>query len=131
MRVKGLWDAAFKAGDTSRAFSFHRFQAIRDMLSDRELLEWEDSTYHFGKACRWRASEKLIGMMEEALSGSTSTTTPSPPSIVVCNTIAETLRDRPQKVGVRPRMVFPALVRMDWDSELTAAGLEHLARLAA
>ena len=42
MRVKALWDTAYEAGDTTRAFSFHRFQAIRNMLSDRELLEWED-----------------------------------------------------------------------------------------
>ena len=133
MRVKALWDAAFKAGDTGRAFSFHRFQAIRDMLSDRELLEWEDAEYCFGKACRWRASEKLMGMMESVLSSDTasSTTTLSPSSIVVCNTIAESLRDRPEKVGVRPRMVFPSLLRMDWDEKLSEAGLKHLSRLAA
>ena len=130
MRVKGLWDAAFQAGDTSRAFSFHRFQAIRNMLSDMGLLEWEDADYCFGKACRWRASEKLMGMMESVLSRS-DTTTPFAPSIVVCNAIAESLRDRPNHVGVRPRMVFPSLLRTDWDSELTAAGLEHLSRLAA
>jgi len=130
MRVKAIWDAVHAAGDTTRAFSFHRFQAIRNMLSDMGLLEWEDSTYHFGKACRWRASEKLMGMMEEALSGS-STTTPPPSSIVVCNAIAELQRNRPGYVGARPRMVFPSLLRTDWDSELTAAGLEHLARLAA
>ena len=47
MRIKALWDAAFKAGDTSRAFSFHRFQAIRNMLSDMGLLEWEDADYLF------------------------------------------------------------------------------------
>ena len=130
MRVKGLWDAAFKAGDTSRAFSFHRFQAIRNMLSDMELLEWEDADYCFGKACRWRASEKLMGMMESVLSGS-NTTTPFAPSIVVCNAIAELQRNRPGHVGVRPRMVFPSLLRMDWDTKLIEAGLEHLSRLAA
>ena len=76
MRVKAIWDAAYEAGDTTRAFSFHRFPAIRNMLSDMGLLEWEDATYRFGRACRWRASEELMGMMEEALSSST-TTTPS------------------------------------------------------
>ena len=131
MRVKGLWDAAYQAGDISRAFSFHRFQAIRDMLSDRELLEWEDADYHFRKACRWRASEELMGMMESVLGRNSTTTPPSLSSIVVCNAIAESLRYRPDHVGVRPRMVYPSLLRTDWDSELTAAGLEHLARLAA
>ena len=42
MRVKAIWDAAYEAGDTTRAFSFHRFAAIRNMLSDMGLLEWED-----------------------------------------------------------------------------------------
>ena len=130
MRVKALWDAAYKAGDTSRAFSFHRFQAIRDMLSDRELLEWEDADYRFGRACRWRASEELMGMMESVLRSS-STTTPFPSPIVLCNTIAESLRDRPDHVGVRPRMTFPSLLRTDWDSELAAAGLGWLSRTAA
>ena len=72
-RIKGLWDAVYEAGDTTRAFNFHRFAAIRNMLSDLDLLEWEDATYRFGKACRWRANEKLMGMMEETL-GSNSTT---------------------------------------------------------
>jgi hypothetical protein len=128
MRLKALWDAAFKAGDTSRAFSFHRFQAIRNMLSDLDLLEWEDADYCFGKACRWRASEKLIGMMESVLS---STTTPCTSPIVVCNAIAEFQRNRPGHVGLRPRMVYPSFLRTDWDSKLTEMGLEHLARQAA
>jgi hypothetical protein len=95
-----------------------------------ELLEWEDADYCFGKACRWRASEKLMEMMESVLSGS-STTTTFAPSIVLCNAIAELQRNRPGHVGVRPRMVFPSLLRTDWDSELGKAGLEHLARQAA
>jgi hypothetical protein len=71
-----------------------------------------------------------MGMMESVLGGS-STNTPFAPSIVVCNAIAESLRDRPNHVGVRPRMVFPSLLRTDWDSKLSEAGLEHLARQAA
>jgi hypothetical protein len=38
MRTKKLWDAAYEAGDTTRAFSFHRFAAIRNMLTDMGLL---------------------------------------------------------------------------------------------
>jgi hypothetical protein len=101
------------------------------MLTDMGLLEWEDSTYRFGKACKWRASEKLMGMMESESSGNSTTTTPSLPSIVVCNIVAEAQQERPDQVGLRPKMVSPSDLRTDWDSELTAAGLEHLARLAA
>ena len=94
LRVKAIWDRAFQAGDTARAFSFHRFQAIRDMLSDLGLLEWEDRTYRFGHACKWRASEKLMGQIEKALK--CTATTPSLSSIVLCNMVAEAKRERPR-----------------------------------
>jgi hypothetical protein len=131
MRVKAIWDAVHAAGDTTRAFSFHRFQAIRNMLSDMGLLEWEDSTYQFGKACRWRASEKLMERMESVLSGSSTTTTLSLSSIVVCNLVAEAQQERPDQVGLRPKMVSPSELRTDWDGKLREAGLEHLSRMAA
>ena len=131
MRAKAIWDAVHAAGDTPRAFSFHRWAAIRNMLSDKGLLEWEEQTYQFGKACKWRASEALMARMESVLSGSTSTTTPCTSPIVVCNMVAEAQRNRPEQVGLRPKMVFPSLLRTDWDMKLTAAGLEHLARQAA
>ncbi len=108
-RIKALWDAVHEAGDTTRAFNFHRFAAIRNMLSDMELLEWEDATYQFGKACKWRANEKLMGMMENALSS--NTTPPCPSLIVGCNIVAESKRERPEQVGLRPRRVFPSAPR--------------------
>lgn len=133
-RIWAIWDAAHEAGDTRRAFCYHRFKAIRDMLSGIGLLEWEDSTYQFGRACKWKASEELMGMMEEALEAG-NTTTPFAPRIVdrnkIQDAIAEACRKRPEQVGLRPRMVFPSLLRLDWDSELTAVGLEHLSRVAA
>jgi hypothetical protein len=128
MRVKALWDKAHEAGDTTRAFSFHRFGAIRNALSDMGLLEWEDDTYRFGKACKWKLGERLMGTMEQALS---STTIPSPSPILVCNMVAESLRGRPEQVGLRPKRVFPSELRTDWDSELVEAGLGWLSRTAA
>jgi len=130
MRVKAIWDAAFRAGDTTRAFSFRRFAAIRDMFSDMGLLEWEDETYSFGKACRWRASGELMGMTEKALNTDT-TTNSSSLSILVCNSVEEARQERPDQVGLRPRRVFPADLREDWDEKLRQAGLERLSRLAA
>jgi hypothetical protein len=133
-RIGAIWQAAYEAGDTTRAFCYHRFKAIRDMLADMGLLEWEDETYQFGRACKWRAGEELMGMMEETLSsGSTSTPFASP--IVdrnnIQDAIAEARRNRPEQVGLRPRMVFPSLLRSDWDSLLVEAGLDFLSRQAA
>jgi hypothetical protein len=94
------------------------------------LLEWEDETYSFGKACKWRASKELMGMIEKALNADT-TTNSSSLSILVCNSVEEARRDRPEHVGLRPKRVFPSLLRTDWDGELRKAGLEFLAREAA
>jgi hypothetical protein len=129
-RVKAIWDAAYRAGDTSRAFSFRRLAAIRDMLSDMGLLEWEDETYSFGKACKWRASKELMGMIEKASIADTVTNSSSL-SILVCNSVEEARQDRPDQVGLRPKRVFPSDLREDWDEKLRQAGLERLCRLAA
>ncbi len=130
MRVKAVWDAAYRAGDTSRGFSFRRFAAIRDMLSDMGLLAWEDETYSFGKACKWRASKELMGMIEKALNADTATNSSSL-SILVRNSVEEARQDRPDQVGLRPKRVFPSDLREDWDARLRQAGLECLSRLAA
>ncbi len=71
-----MWNALHEAGDAGRAFCPQRFKAIRDFLSSLELLDWKDGTYrigwfdedgkyHKGKACKWQASEKLMGMLQE------------------------------------------------------------------
>ena len=75
-RWRNMWKALFEAGDVSRAFCPQRFKAIRDHLSSLQLLDWKDETYqigwydedgeyHKGLACKWQASEQLIGMLEE------------------------------------------------------------------
>ena len=130
MRVKAIWDAAYRAGDTNRAFSFRRFAAIRDMLSDMGLLEWEDETYSFGKACKWRASGELMGMIEKALNADT-TTNSSSLSILVCNSVRGIAAGTPQSGRLAPKRVFPSDLREDWDEKLRQAGLERLSRLAA
>ncbi len=67
----------------------------------------------------------------ESVLNSSNTTTPFALRIVVCNTVAESQPKRPEQFGLRPKMVFPSLLREDWDEKLTAAGLEHLARQAS
>jgi hypothetical protein len=133
-RIGAIWQAAYEAGDTTRAFCYHRFAAIRNMLADLGLLEWDDCSYRFGRACRWRASDRLMGMMEERLEAA-DTTIPCSSTIVdrnrIQDAIEEARQNRPEQVGLRPKMVFPSLMRSDWDAKLADAGLEHLARAAA
>ena len=69
-RFEAFWTALYQAGDVERAFNPKRFAAIRNHVSalvvDGEaLLEWEDETYSAGRACKWRASEKLMEMIEK------------------------------------------------------------------
>ncbi len=79
-RYERFWTTLYQAGDVERAFNPKRFAAIRNHLSslvvDGEcLLEWEDETYCMGRACKWRASEKLMQMMEEEREEASSTET--------------------------------------------------------
>ena len=79
-RWKKMWQALFEAGDVDRAFCPQRFKGIRDYLSSLGLLDWQDETYclgwyeesgeyHKGKACKWKASEKLMDMLKGGSSG--------------------------------------------------------------
>ena len=79
-RFEGLWTALYQAGDVQRAFNPKRFAAIRNHLSSLVvdgdvLLEWEDETYSMGRACKWRASERLMDMMKQEREEVSSTET--------------------------------------------------------
>jgi hypothetical protein len=74
-RWSEMWKSVFEAGDINRAFCPQRFKTIRDHLSGLQLLDWKDENfqigwhddagkYHKGKACKWKATETLIEMLE-------------------------------------------------------------------
>lgn len=73
-RWKGMWKALYEAGDVDRAWCHHRFATIRNFLSEKDLLFWEDEgfvigaevhgRYVPGKAAKWRASEILMARLE-------------------------------------------------------------------
>jgi hypothetical protein len=76
-RFKKFWEAVAHTGDVARSFQSNRFAAIRNYLSSLGLIEWEDNTFtpgqmcadgkrRGGKACKWKASEALLQMMEMA-----------------------------------------------------------------
>jgi hypothetical protein len=60
-RVERLWTSLYEAGDFARPFNCHRWAAVRDWLSARGWVEWEDERYYFstlapgsGQAAKWR-----------------------------------------------------------------------------
>ena len=59
------------------------------------------------KAARWRASDTLMQMIDEELKSANTATAPSSFSIHVLEAIAETKRERPGQVGIRPIKVSP------------------------
>ena len=74
-RWRKMWKAVKNSGDINRAFCCQRFCSIRDHLSSLGLLDWKDKNYsigwtdqdgeyHKGKAAKWKASEKLMAMLE-------------------------------------------------------------------
>lgn len=75
-RFKNFWDALYKSGDIDRPFHPNRFAAIRNYLTSLGLIEWMDMTYkigtvgsdgrkHNGKACKWKANELLLGLIQK------------------------------------------------------------------
>ena len=76
-RVMKNWDLLYRDDAVPRPFNHKRYAAMRDYLSREGLLTWEDEAYlphQFnpggkGRAARWRASERLMEMIEEAKEG--------------------------------------------------------------
>jgi hypothetical protein len=75
-RWRDLWTALHEAGDIERPWCHHRYAAMRNHLSGKGLLTWEDPGYLIGgvgnngqyiagQAAKWCASEELMKVMEE------------------------------------------------------------------
>ena len=74
-RWREMWTALFGAGDVGRAWCHHRFATMRNFLSDKSLIAWQDESFVVGvygedgrfvpgKAAKWKASEELMAKME-------------------------------------------------------------------
>jgi hypothetical protein len=74
-RWRETWKALFGAGDIGRAWCHHRFATMRNYLSDKCLLAWEDESFVVGvygddgrfvpgRAAKWKAGEELMARME-------------------------------------------------------------------
>lgn len=74
-RWREMWKALFEAGDVGRAWCHHRFARMRNFLSDKDLIAWEDENFIVGvldqavgfvpgRAAKWRAGKELLTMMD-------------------------------------------------------------------
>ena len=63
-RFAGLWDKLYQDGEVSRSFDNKRFKWIRNRVSDQGGIEWQDATYCWGRAAKWKASSQLQALMD-------------------------------------------------------------------
>jgi hypothetical protein len=84
-RVRSLWEALYQAGNVGRQWSYKRFAAIRNFLSDSGLIAWQDNQYAIGRACKWAPAPELIRLVtvKDALSSPPlSQSSPGPRPVV-------------------------------------------------
>jgi hypothetical protein len=74
--VGRLWGEVYSAGDFARPWNYHRFKAIRDLLSRHGHVDWVD--YRFqnlperkGSCCRWQISFLLRDELTSLMGGAT------------------------------------------------------------
>ncbi len=76
MRIKVIWDRLFEGGDVDRAFDYHRWRVIRDLIETHGGLEMIDRHYYTGfvneagrlikgKAAKWKMADWLIEKLDE------------------------------------------------------------------
>ena len=128
-RWREMWRALFQAGDINRSFCCQRFGIIRDYLSSLGLIAWEDGSYRLGyidengeyrkgKACKWKASDELMAMLElpevcEAEEGEKERTSFIRPNLL---SFFKSLTRHPQSETIKPILVDPeAAMRINPD----------------
>ena len=75
-RIKRIWDGLFAEGEVDRAFDYHRWRVIRDLMETQGGLEMEDRHFYTGfvnqagtlikgKAAKWKMVDWLIEKLDE------------------------------------------------------------------
>ena len=70
-RIKTIWDRLFAEGEIDRAFDYHRWKVIRDLIESKDGLEMEDRLYYTGfvndqgdqikgMAAKWKLADWLV-----------------------------------------------------------------------
>jgi hypothetical protein len=77
-RIKTIWDRLFAEGEIDRAFDYHRWRVIRDLIETQGGLEMEDRHYYTGfvndqgelikgRAAKWNMSDWLMEKLDEVV----------------------------------------------------------------
>ena len=75
-RIKVIWDRLFAEGEVDRAFDYHRWRVIRNLIEVQGGLEMEDRHFYTGfineagtlikgLAAKWKMADWLIEKLEE------------------------------------------------------------------
>ena len=75
-RIKVIWDRLFQEGAVDRAFDYHRWRVIRNLMETQGGLEMEDRRFYTGfvneagtlikgRAAKWKMAEWLIEKLNE------------------------------------------------------------------
>ena len=70
-RIKTIWDRLFETGEIQRAFDYHGWKVIRDLIESQEGLEMADRLYYTGfvndegheikgRAAKWKMANWLV-----------------------------------------------------------------------
>ncbi|MEM1224057.1 MAG: hypothetical protein AAGJ40_00065 [Planctomycetota bacterium] len=131
-RWREMWKSLFQAADINRAFCTQRFSVIRDHISSLGLITWEDHAYrlgyidengeyHKGKACKWKASDRLMAMLELpevslAIEGEEKEASFERTKLL---SFFKSLEKLPKSDTIRPVFVYPEAVLMPCPDEIT------------
>jgi hypothetical protein len=78
-RINGIWDQMFENGEVDRAFDYHRWRVIRNLIEVQSGLEMEDRHFYTGfindqghvirgLAAKWKMAEWLVETLDEIFS---------------------------------------------------------------
>jgi hypothetical protein len=77
-RIKAIWDKLFENGEVDRAFDYHRWRVVRNLIESKRGLEMVDRRFYTGfandqgqeikgRAARWHMASWLIEKLDEAV----------------------------------------------------------------
>ena len=75
-RIKTIWDRLLAEGEIDRAFDYHRWKVIRDLIEANDGLEMHDRLYYTGfvndqgqqikgLAAKWKLADWLVEELDE------------------------------------------------------------------
>jgi hypothetical protein len=77
-RIKRIWDGLFETGEVQRAFDYHRWRVIRDLIEGQGGLEMKDRVYYTGfvndqgheikgRAAKWKMANWLVEQLDQCI----------------------------------------------------------------